>query len=55
MWQVVGCGLLLWAAFDLLGGHTYLHRAISRQQEPGLFWSIWMTYLTIAITLMMWG
>ena len=28
----------IWLIFDLLGGSVYLHRAIERKREPGLYW-----------------
>jgi len=55
MWQILGIGLLIWAAYDLFSGQVYLHRSITRQEEPGFYWSVWMLYLVIAIVLVLWG
>ena len=38
-WSIwLGFALVLWLIFDLLGGSVYLHRAIERKREPGLYW-----------------
>lgn len=38
-WRVVGVALLLWAAWDIYFGYTFLYEVIYREQEPVLFWS----------------
>lgn len=39
-WRIVGFGLLAWALFDIASGRTFLHRSISRDDEPLLFWAV---------------
>lgn len=44
-WRIVGVGLLLWAAWDIYFGYTFLYEVIYEAKEPTLFWvtiSVWV-------------
>ena len=51
IWEVIGYVLLVWACFDITKGRTYLHRAISRSEEPMFFWPVALAWAGMGIYL----
>lgn len=37
-WRIIGVGLLLWAAWDIYFGYTFLYDVIYKTQDPTLYW-----------------
>ncbi len=38
-WQIIGSGLLLWVAWDIYHGYTFLYDVIYKEQDPTLYWT----------------
>lgn len=44
-WRIIGVALLLWAAWDIYFGYTFLYDVVYKEQDPTLYWftvSAWM-------------
>ncbi len=52
IWKIVGLCLLIWAFIDIAMGRTFLHRSISRAEEPMLFWTVAAGWVAVASTLL---
>ena len=52
IWTIVGGALLLWVLYDLIAGHTWLHREFVRSAEPLLYWPTVALWLVIALWLL---
>jgi hypothetical protein len=51
-WKILGLCLLVWAFIDIAMGRTFLHRSISRTQEPTFFWTVAAAWVSIATILL---
>jgi len=51
----IGIALLVWVAFDILAGKTWLHREVSRKHEPGFYWALIVIWLVLALSLFGFG
>ncbi|HBR99322.1 MAG TPA: hypothetical protein DD979_18385 [Gammaproteobacteria bacterium] len=52
LWQWVGVALVVWLAWDLYQGSTWIHRAVFRRQEPVLYWVLMAVWAMIAVMLL---
>ncbi|CAA0122104.1 Uncharacterised protein [BD1-7 clade bacterium] len=50
-WQLVGFGLLIWAAYDLYSGKTWVIREYHRKSQPMEYWLTLSVWIVIAVTL----
>lgn len=44
VWLYAGIALLIWDAYEIITGTTWIHRKVSRAKEPKLYWimiAIW--------------
>ncbi len=53
LWQWVGVALMLWLAWDLIAGYTYIHRKVKRIEEPALYWVVMLVWAAIAVVMML--
>ena len=49
-WRIVGVGLLLWAAWDIHFGYTFLYDIIYKEQEPILYWSTVIVWMVLGLS-----
>lgn len=54
VWPFVGVLLLLWVAYDLFIGWTYLHRTVIRKKEPLMYWLTLALWTGLALSCF-WG
>lgn len=47
-WFYIGIVLFIWAVYDLFTGEVWLHRAVHRDSEPGMYWSLIIVWFLIA-------
>ena len=55
VWQYVGLALAAWVLFDLLAGYAYLHRKVTRREEPALYWITMLIWSAIAAVTFFWA
>jgi len=46
----VGIGLLLWAAWDIFNGVTYVWGAIYRKESPLLYWLVVAIWISLGVS-----
>ena len=51
---ILGILLLLWVAYDLYNGSTWLHRQFHRSEQPFAYWSVMLLWLLVAISCFFW-
>ncbi len=49
IWTVIGIGVLIWAAVELVSGRTWMHREVQRSQEPALYWLLQVTWIFLGL------
>lgn len=49
-WLLVGYALIAWITYDLIKGEVWLHRKVTRSDEPVLYWLGIAVYTIFAIT-----
>jgi len=49
-WQIIGVGLLLWAAWDIYFGYTLLYDIIYKEQEPLLYWCTVAAWIVLGLS-----
>lgn len=50
IWFIVGIGLVLWVLWDLWNGYTYLWEPVTRDENPGLYWTVITIWSAAAVT-----
>lgn len=50
----LGIALLLWVAWDLFAGSSWLHRRFERVSEPGAYWGTLGLWTAVAISCFFW-
>jgi len=50
IWNYVGIGLLLWAAWDIFNGVTYVWGAIYRKESPLLYWLVVAIWISLGVS-----
>jgi len=48
IWPYLGVALFVWTAFDIVKGHTWLHRKVLRSEDPVLYWALIVLWLAVA-------
>lgn len=49
IWPYIGVALFVWTGFDIIKGHTWLHRKVLRDEEPVLYWALIVLWLAVAV------
>ena len=49
-WRVVGVALLLWAAWDIYFGYTFLYDIIYRDEDPTLYWTSVVIWIVLGLS-----
>lgn len=49
-WRVIGVALLLWAAWDIYFGYTFLYETIYKAQQPTLYWSTVGAWIVLGLS-----
>lgn len=49
-WRVVGVFLLVWVAWDLYSGYTFVHSIVYRAEDPTLYWSALAVWTALGIS-----
>jgi len=47
----IGVALFVWTAFDIINGHTWLHRKVLRSEDTVLYWALIVLWLAVATLL----
>ena len=49
IWLIVGIALLVWTAYEVYTGTTWLHRKVARTEEPLFYWILIAVWAVLAL------